>query len=139
MLAGRSLLTAPGPLRKMRLHAAERGEELFKRREALAVLLTPSWVAGINRSGVVLYNAVNAVSAALWAVGVGVGAYYLGPVVLDLGQDVGLIVTVVLIVLIVVSAVGEVMRRRRRARGERGSEPEPSGQLPRQPEGSLSD
>jgi len=139
MLAGRSLLTAPGPLRKMRQHAAERGEALFKRREALAVLLAPSWVAGINRAGVVVFNAVNALSATAWAVGIGVSAYYLGPVVLDLGQDVGLIATAALVVLIVVTAGGEIVRRRRKGAGERRSDPEAPGQLPREPEGSLSD
>jgi membrane protein DedA with SNARE-associated domain len=137
MHAGRSLLTAPGPLRKMRLHAAERGEELFKRREALAVLLTPSWVAGMNRAGVVVYNAVNASSAALWAVGIGLGAYYLGPVVLDLGQDVGLIATTVLVVLVVVAAGVEILRRRRNDPEKAGLDPDAS--LQREPEGSLSD
>ena len=78
MLAGRSLLTAPGPLRKMRQHAAERGEALFKRREALAVALAPSWVAGINRAGVVVFNTVNALSAAAWAVGRSVTEHWRG-------------------------------------------------------------
>ena len=115
-VAGRSLLTMPGPLRKMRRRAAVRGEELFKRREVLAVLLTPSWVAGINRAGVVVFNFTNAGSAVMWAVGVGVGAYLLGPVVLDLGQDAGLIASVALVVLIVVSVGGQLLRRRRRRR-----------------------
>jgi membrane protein DedA with SNARE-associated domain len=139
MLAGRSLLTMPGPLRGMRLRAARRGEELFKRREVLAVLLTPAWVAGINRAGVVVYNVTNVVSAAGWAVGLGVGAYYLGPVVLDLGQDAGLIVSVVLVVVIVVSVGGEVVRRRRRRPEEYGRNSEGAGQRPREAEGSVSD
>lgn len=120
MFAGRSLLTAPGPLRKMRLRAAERGEDLFKRREVLAVLLTPSWVAGINRSGALVFNLTNAASALVWAVGVGVGAYFLGPVVLDLGADFGLVASLVLVVLIVGTVGAEIRRRRRRGSRERG-------------------
>src|SRR5204862_4886066 len=107
MVAGRALLTAPGPLRGMRLRACERGEELFKRREALAVLLVPSWVAGINRAGVVVFNITSAASAVVWAAGIGLAAYYLGPVVLDWGQDVGLIVSVALVVLLAVTVGGE--------------------------------
>jgi membrane protein DedA with SNARE-associated domain len=136
MIAGRSLLTAPGPLRKMRIRAAERGEVAFKRREVLAVLLTPAWVAGINSAGVLVYNAVNALSAAVWAIGIGVGAYYLGPVVLDIGADVGLIASVALVILIVATVGGEMVRRRRRQLGGRVRAIEdPAGQA----EGSLSD
>ena len=136
--AGRSVLTAPGPFRKARQRAADRGEELFKRREVLAILLTPAWVAGINRAGWVVFNVVNTVTAVLWAVGIGVGAYYVGPVVLEVGQDVGLVASVVLVVFVVVGGGGELIRRRRRAprRGRRGRALEDPA---RQAEGSVSD
>jgi membrane protein DedA with SNARE-associated domain len=136
MVAGRALLTAPGPLRRMRLRAAERGEALFKRRQTLAILVTPAWVAGINRAHVVRYNVVNTLSAAVWAVGLGEGAYYLGPVVLDWGQDVGLIASIALAVLIVVTLGGELLRRRR-GRGAPALTGEPP--RPREAEGSVSE
>jgi membrane protein DedA with SNARE-associated domain len=120
----------------MRLRAAERGEALFKRRQTLAILVTPAWVAGINRAHVVRYNVVNALSAAVWAVGLGEGAYYLGPVVLDWGQDVGLIASIALAVLIVVTLGGELLRRRR-GRGAPGLTGEPA--RPREAEGSVSE
>ena len=63
MIAGRSVLTAPGPLRSLRLDAVVKGEKAFKRVEAVGVLLTPSWVAGIYRAGPVTYNVVNTASA----------------------------------------------------------------------------
>ncbi len=44
--AGRALLTAPGPLRRLRLGALERGEEVFKRYVAWPMFLAPSWLAG---------------------------------------------------------------------------------------------
>jgi len=43
LIGGRSLLTAPGPLRGWRIRTVERGEETFKRMEVLAILLAPSW------------------------------------------------------------------------------------------------
>ena len=114
LLAGRSLLTAPGPLRKMRVHAAARGEALFKRMELVAILLTPSWVAGINRSSAGLYLLTNAASAIVWAVVLGLGAYYAGPPVLDLFGDFGIAASIALVVLVVGLVGGELLRRRRR-------------------------
>jgi membrane protein DedA with SNARE-associated domain len=114
LLAGRSALTAPGPLRKARIHAAKRGEQLFRRWEIAAILLTPSWVAGINRARTGVYQLTNVVSAFLWAVALGVGAYYAGPPVLDVFNDTTTIAFVAL-VAVVVGGVGlELVRRRRR-------------------------
>jgi membrane protein DedA with SNARE-associated domain len=111
--AGRTVMTARGPLRRLRLKAVERGEEVFKRLTVIAILLAPSWVAGIHRSGPVIYNVTNTVSAAVWAVGIGLGAYYAGPPVLDILSDVGL-VTGIGLVLLVLFGVGLEVRRRRR-------------------------
>jgi membrane protein DedA with SNARE-associated domain len=113
-IGGRSLLTAPGPLWKVRIRAVEHGEELFKRMEILAILLTPSWVAGINRSSVVLYNVVNVGSALVWAGAIGLGAYYAGPAILDAVNDEGLAAWVALVALVIALLVFELIRRRRR-------------------------
>jgi membrane protein DedA with SNARE-associated domain len=131
LVAGRPLLTVPGPLRKMRLRAIERGEEIFKRREVIAILLTPAWIAGINRSRAGLYNVVNVVSSLVWAAGIGVAAYYAGPPILDLINDAGAVVTIVFVVL-VGGAIGfEIYRRygpgaRLRRRPRHGGEGEPA-------------
>jgi membrane protein DedA with SNARE-associated domain len=114
LAAGRSALTAPGPLRKMRIRAADRGEALFKRTEVLAILLTPSWVAGISRSGAGVYNLTNAASAIVWAVVLGLGAYYAGPPVLDFVDDFGVAASILLVVLVATLVGIEVLRRRRR-------------------------
>jgi membrane protein DedA with SNARE-associated domain len=114
--AGRAALTAPGPLHTARLRAAERGDEVFQRLEVIAILLTPSWVAGIYRARAGLYLPVNAVSAVVWAFGFGLGAYYIGPPVLDAAADLGTLALVGLVALIAVGVGLEVARRVRRRR-----------------------
>ena len=115
MAAGRAVLTAPGPFRQVRINSVQHGERLFKRREAVAILLTPSWVAGINRSRAGLYLPINTVSAlVLWAAPLAIGAYFMGPPIIDLFDDAGLIVTAVIVVAAVGVVVTEIRRRRRR-------------------------
>jgi membrane protein DedA with SNARE-associated domain len=113
-VGGRSVMTAPGPLRNLRLRAVERGEEVFERLTVIAILLAPSWVAGIHRVGPVLYNVTNVVSAVVWAVGIGLASYYFGPPVLDVLADVGTVTAIGLGGLILVGVVLEIRRRRRR-------------------------
>jgi membrane protein DedA with SNARE-associated domain len=110
---GRSVMTAPGPLRRLRLKAVERGEEVFERFTVIAILLTPAWVAGIHRAGTAVYLITNALSAALWAVGIGLAAYYAGPPVLELLDDVGTVSAVGLGILVMLAIGFEVTRRRR--------------------------
>lgn len=131
LVAGRPILTLPGPLRRMRLRAIERGEEIFKRREVIAILLTPAWIAGINRSRAGLYNVVNVVSSFVWAAGIGVAAYYAGPPILDLVNDAGAVVTIVVVVLVAGAIMFEIYRRygpgtRLRRRRRHGGEGEPA-------------
>lgn len=114
MNAGRRILTAPGPLRHMRLGAAAKGEQLFRRFEVLAILVTPSWVAGINRARARVYLPANVISAMLlWALPLALGAYYLGPPILDLISDLGTALAIILGVLLVAVTLEEVLRRRR--------------------------
>ncbi len=118
MKAGRGMLITRGPLHKARLRALERGEEVFGRWPVAAILLTPSWVAGIHRVRAGVYLPTNAVGAALWAVGIGLGAYLIGPSVIDFVNDVGLVTGAALVVLVAVGVWLEFARRRRRARRE---------------------
>lgn len=111
---GRSVMTAPGPLRHLRLKAVERGEAVFERLTVIAILLTPSWVAGIHRVGAPVYLITNVVSAVAWAVGIGLAAYYAGPPVIDVLDDVGTVTGIALGVLVLVAIGFEVTRRYRR-------------------------
>lgn len=114
VLGGRTLVTAPGPLRRARMVAVARGDEVFERHPVLAILLTPSWVAGIHRVRTDVYMIFNLVGAAVWAAGIGLAAYWTGPSVLDFVNDFGLVTSLGLGVLIAVVVVAEIMRRRRR-------------------------
>jgi membrane protein DedA with SNARE-associated domain len=112
--AGRRLLIRSGPLQGLRQRAVERGDRIFERYTAVAILLTPPWIAGIHgvRTGVYLFW--NTVEAALWAGGIGMAAYLIGPSVVDAVSDLGLVTTLALVGFVVVAVGGELLRRRRR-------------------------
>ena len=115
---GRTLLTTRGPLQKMRLRALQRGDELFKRHPVMGVVLTPSWVAGIHNLGAWRFASINFISAWVWAGGIGAGAYYAGPAVLDWVNDLGRVTGIALAVLIGAGVAGALLARgRRRRRG----------------------
>jgi membrane protein DedA with SNARE-associated domain len=118
MVGGRRIVTAPGPLRGMRRKAVARGEEVFQRVPVLAIVLTPAWVAGIHRVRPAIYLPTNFISAAVWAGGIGGGAYVVGPAVIDVLQDLGIVFIVGIVLLVVVAIALEIGRRRRKSRAE---------------------
>lgn len=113
MKFGRRLLSAKGPLHKFRQGAVARGDAIFARYPVLAIIFTPSWVAGIHRVRSSLYLPVNLLAALAWAVGLGLGSYYAGPPVLDVVNDMGWLWFAALVALIVVVVGAELLRRRR--------------------------
>jgi membrane protein DedA with SNARE-associated domain len=116
MKAGRAVLTAPGPFRQLRTDAVTRGDQVFRRLTVIAVLLTPSWIAGIHRVRARVYLPVNAASAAVWAASIGLGAYYVGPTIVELVDDLGWVAGSALIALVVGVFLAALLRRRRRVR-----------------------
>lgn len=112
--AGRAILTARGPLLHLRLRAVERGEEVFDRYPVLAIIVCPTWVAGIHRVGPVLFNVVDVLSALVWAVGIGLGAYFVGPAIIDAAQDLGVATAIGVLILVALAVYWEVRRRRAR-------------------------
>jgi membrane protein DedA with SNARE-associated domain len=113
--AGRELLTAPGPLHHLRLALIARGDRFYERYGPIAVLLTPSWVAGIHDMRWSRFLPANAISALTWALGVGLGAYLVGPSITDIAADAGLAGGVLLGVLFVLAVVLVVRRRSHRS------------------------
>jgi membrane protein DedA with SNARE-associated domain len=114
--AGRALVTAPGPLLALRTAAVARGDEVFDRFPVVAILLTPSWIAGIHRVRSAVYMLTNAAGAAAWAVGIGLGAYFIGPPVVELVSDIGVATGVAFGLLVAAGITTGVLRRRRRRR-----------------------
>jgi undecaprenyl-diphosphatase len=112
---GRKLLTAPGPLHHLRLAMIARGDRFYDRFGAVAVLITPSWIAGIHDMRSSRFLPANAVSALLWALSVGLGAYLLGPSITDIVGDAGLAGGLLLGALFVLGAVLVIRRRSHRA------------------------
>jgi membrane protein DedA with SNARE-associated domain len=110
---GRRIVTARGPFHAARLKALRRGELVFKRWPVIAVVMTPSWVAGINHAHASVFLPVNAVGAAAWTAGIGLGAYFAGPVVLDIFSDLGAAAGIGVGIVIVAAGAGELLRRRR--------------------------
>jgi membrane protein DedA with SNARE-associated domain len=113
--AGRALLTARGPFRKARLRAVERGERVFERATVVAVILTPSWLAGVNRVRWTVYLPANALSAAIWALSLGFGSFLIGPSVADAFGDLGTVALIIIGALILGGGVVEFARRHIRA------------------------
>jgi membrane-associated protein len=112
--AGRRVLTARGPLLSLRLRAVERGEQVFERYTVIAILLTPSWIAGIHRVRSSVYQPTNAAAAAVWAGGIGVGSYLAGPSVIDFVGDFSTGTIVIVAVVLVLAVCLELARRHRR-------------------------
>jgi membrane-associated protein len=116
--AGRGLMTAPGPLRGFRQAAVARGDHVFDRYAFVAVLLTPSWIAGIHRVRLPVFLLANTIGALLWALGIGMAAYLIGPSVVDVVNDEGIVVSLILGAAILAIVGAEIVRRRRKhARG----------------------
>ena len=88
---------------------------MFERWTVTAIILTPAWVAGIHRVHTWIYLITNEVTAVVWAVGIGLAAYYAGPPVLDVVSDLGWVSVVGIVLLVSAGVAIEVSRRRRRS------------------------
>jgi membrane protein DedA with SNARE-associated domain len=108
---GRGLLTAPGPLHHLRLALIARGDRFYERYGPVAVLFTPSWIAGIHHMRWSRFLPANAISALTWALAIGLGAYLVGPSITDIVADTGL-AGGLLVGALFVLAVVLVLRRR---------------------------
>jgi membrane protein DedA with SNARE-associated domain len=112
--AGRTVLSRPGPLYRMRMSALERGDRFFERYGAVAVFFSPAWIAGIHGMSAARFLPANALAALTWALAFGLGAYVIGPSILDLVTDLGFVSALVVGALIVAAVVGALRVRRRR-------------------------
>ena len=113
---GRPLVLAGRWLKRPRERAIKRGDRFFERYGWLAVYLAPSWVAGINKMSAGRFIPANAAWTLVWALGLGLGAYAIGPSVGDLWDDFGLIGALVVVVGVGGAVLATRLGLRRRMR-----------------------
>jgi len=115
--AGRGVMTAPGPLHRLRLSIIEKGDRFYERYGLIAVLFTPSWVAGIHNMRISRYAPVNLASALIWALAWGLLAYFVGPSITDVISDAGTARWFLLAGAVVAVTAIAVLRHSRRRHG----------------------
>jgi membrane protein DedA with SNARE-associated domain len=112
---GRRLLLRPGPLLAWRTRLLVRSEALMQRRAFLASFLGPGWLAGINEIAPRPFIAGSALSGLMWTLTIGLGAFFVGPSLISLYDQVGKWVTVAALVTGAAAALLILTRRRVRA------------------------
>jgi membrane protein DedA with SNARE-associated domain len=115
--AGRTVMVGRGPFRSLRIGAVARGDRVFARHPVVAILISPPWFAGIHGVKNRIYQPINVISAAIWAAGIGFGAYFAGSAIDKFVDDFGLVTSIVVGVAVVIAVAFEIRhQRRRRAR-----------------------
>jgi membrane protein DedA with SNARE-associated domain len=109
---GRRLLLFPGPMLAWRTRLLVRSEGLVQRRAFLASLLGPGWLAGINKLPLRPFIAGSALSGLIWTLTVGLGAFFVGPSLISLYDDVGKWATIGALAVATSGALVILMRRR---------------------------
>jgi membrane protein DedA with SNARE-associated domain len=115
LTGGRGLLTAPGPLHHLRLAMIARGDRFYERYGPVAVLFTPSWIAGIHDMRWSRFLPANTLSGLVWALSIGLGAYLVGPSITDIANDAGLAASLLVAGLFVLGVVLVLRRRAHRS------------------------
>lgn len=109
--AGRRFLTAPGPLLHFRTKMLEHSETVYYLHPSLAVMLTPSWAAGVEKVRWRLYIPLNALSALIWALPLGLGAYFLGShITTEFSNEISWVVAIVVILFVLYLVLQRFLR-----------------------------
>jgi len=118
----RRLLSRPGRFEDKRQEFLERGEKFFERHGSKTVFLgrwipflrvTAAWLAGANHMPWPRFFAWNALGGVSWAISVGVFAYLVGDIALQIIRDVGYVALALIVLVVVALAVWYFLRRRR--------------------------
>jgi membrane-associated protein len=109
--AGRRLLTAPGPLLHFRIKMLEHSEEVYYLHPSLAIVLTPSWAAGIEKVRWRPYAPLNALSALIWALPLGLGAYFLGShITTEFSSEIGWVAAAIVVLFVLYRVAQRFLR-----------------------------
>ena len=121
--SGRGLRSDRGPLSALRQDQLARGTKLVKRHVALAVLLAPTWIAGVYHVGWRTFLPWNLIAATGWTLMTALGGYWIGP---EMARALGVANAALLAAgLILLAAAGVYLLRRARATRDRPSRIEP--------------
>lgn len=108
---GRRLLTAPGPFFRFRTRMLAHSEAVYYLHPTLSIVLTPSWAAGIEKVSTRRYVPLNALSALIWAVPLGLGAYYLGShITTEFSNEIGWVIGVVVVLFVLYAVLQRILR-----------------------------
>jgi membrane protein DedA with SNARE-associated domain len=111
-VGGRRLFLRPGPLFAWRVRMLARSESLVRRRAFLASFFAPGWLAGINEIPSRPFIAGSALSGLMWTLTIGLGAFFVGPSLVSLYDEVGRWATVAGVVAALAVAAVFLWRRR---------------------------
>jgi membrane-associated protein len=120
---GRALFTLRGPLHERRAHELERGDRLIHRYGPVAVLIAPTWVAGIFGMGWRRFLPWDVIAAVVWTLVAGLGGYFVGPPIADMIKKANALVLVAVGVVALVAAGVWYLRKRRHARDQETTVP----------------
>ncbi len=118
---GRRLLLWPGPLLAWRTRLLVRSEGVMRRRAFLASFFGPGWLAGIYELPPRAFIAGTALSGLMWTLTIGLGAFFVGPSLVSLYDEVGQWATIA-VLAVVATAAAVIYARHARAR-RHGSPP----------------
>ncbi len=108
---GRRLLTARGPLFHFRTKMLGHSEAVYYLHPSLAILVTPSWAAGIEKVHWRPYIPLNALSALIWALPLGLGAYFLGShITTEFSNEIGWVVAAVIVLFVLYLVLQRFLR-----------------------------
>jgi membrane protein DedA with SNARE-associated domain len=108
---GRRLLTVAGPLLRLRTKMLAHSEAVYFLHPSFAIVLTPSWAAGIEKVRWRRYLPLNALSALLWALPLGLGAYLLGAhVTTEFSREIGWVVAALIVLFVLYQGLQRFLR-----------------------------
>jgi membrane protein DedA with SNARE-associated domain len=110
---GRRLLLWPGPLLAWRTRLLLRSEGLIQRRAFLASYFGPGWLAGIHEIPPRPFIAGSVLSGLMWTLTIGLGAFFVGPSLISLYDDVGRWATLTALAVAAAAGLFVFMRRAR--------------------------
>jgi len=111
--AGRGLLLRRGPFHRRRTLLLEKAEGMAQRHGFLASLISPGWLSGLHAISLRTYVGATALSGLAWTCAVGLGAFLVGPSILGVLREAGVVGGLVAVGLTVVVALAYVVRRAR--------------------------